>query len=1246
MTVAGLGLLVVRRPRGRAAARWPALARSGAAALLAAALGAAGRAAGRAARWAPTRCPDGGVLVGRRRRRCWPAAIVLVVAVAVMMGTARGTADRGRGRAPQAGRRRAGTTGGARWLRRRPCTAAGSSRCSPRAPAGWARHVRSLVPALRAAGAAVRRLRRARHRGAVRVHRRRRRLPRRSASPPGLAPARRQPRRGRSCARATAGADLVHAHGLRAGLVAAAARRLGRRPAPAAGADPAQRPAGERAAPSSGCCGRPRGRPIRGADLVLAVSSDLADNARRLGARDVRVAPGSRAAAAAGRALPRRGPRGARRRRRPPAASSPSAGCTRRRATTSCSTRSAGWDRGPAAAGPAGRRSPATGRCEDELAARDPRPSGCRSCCSAGAATSPTCSVPPTSACCPRAGRAARSPRRRRCAPARRWSPPAPAASPSCWAPAPTLVPVGRRRGARRRRRPRAHRPRARRRAGRGRPPAGGGLAGRGAPPRRQLVAVYRELLGAAGSRRADERAGSPARRAPGPSLAVLLGAPVRGRARPTTADAAADRVVVVGVPGPDLERRRPRGDARAVGAGRGLRRSARCRCARPGRPPACSTAGRPSARATAPGSRARTRACRRCRCRTVPLPDDEAAPTAAPTTAPTGAERRSRPRWTPRCRTAACRSGSPSVALADPAATVARTAEDEGTARFGAEPGALGEAVGCATVSGRAATLAVAVAGRGAHPRRRRCPPSPASSPACWRGCPLTLVSLDQLSDAGAPGVEKTDDGTDPGAAGGRARRASTRPSAGCGPPSTRCPATRCCCWPGISEVNDGRPQLHVGMAVGPGFTEPGWLTSASTGRAPVRPADRRGADRAAGAGPATVPASMNGQPLQVDRRAAGHRRGGRRAESTSTPAATVHHRNVGTLLLDRWCSSRRRSSCSAWLVLGGCAAPGRPARRGARAARCAALRSSPVAGRCRSPPTWPGSCRGSATGAPLLALAAAVLAADLRRGGRRRCSGPGGTHRLGPPLAVAGGHPRHPGPRRAHRLDAGAQRAARLRRDRGRPVHRLRQPQLRAAVGQRAAASPPPWPRSSAGRRAGPDGPGWRPCGTVARRSGCVTVAVIGAPGAGPRLRRRPGRAARLPAAGACCWSRVRVTVVRLGADPRPPPCVAVGTVAVLDWLRPAGRPQPPGPLRRAGAHRRGVDGGQPQGRRPTSTSCCGSPLAWMLPVALVAAVWLVRPGRPAAQRRSDDGAGAARPGCRRATRSSSAPACSPAR
>ncbi|MBB3084740.1 glycosyltransferase family 4 protein [Geodermatophilus sabuli] len=88
---------------------------------------------------------------------------------------------------------------------------------------------------------------------------------------------------------ATAGADVVHAHGLRAGLVAAAARRLGDRTRPlvltlhnalpdGGGALRRVLRAAERAT-------------VRGADLVLAASGDLAENAWRQGARDVRVAP-------------------------------------------------------------------------------------------------------------------------------------------------------------------------------------------------------------------------------------------------------------------------------------------------------------------------------------------------------------------------------------------------------------------------------------------------------------------------------------------------------------------------------------------------------------------------------------------------------------------------------------------------------------------------------------------------------------------------------------------------------------------------------------------------------------------------------------------------------------------------------------------------------------------------------------------------------------------------------------------
>jgi glycosyltransferase involved in cell wall biosynthesis len=90
--------------------------------------------------------------------------------------------------------------------------------------------------------------------------------------------------------RATADADLVHAHGLRAGLVAAAARRLGGRrdqPLVLTLHNALQEDRGLK----QWLLRQAEGLTVRGADIVLAVSGDLAENARRLGARDVRVAP-------------------------------------------------------------------------------------------------------------------------------------------------------------------------------------------------------------------------------------------------------------------------------------------------------------------------------------------------------------------------------------------------------------------------------------------------------------------------------------------------------------------------------------------------------------------------------------------------------------------------------------------------------------------------------------------------------------------------------------------------------------------------------------------------------------------------------------------------------------------------------------------------------------------------------------------------------------------------------------------
>ncbi|MPQ99751.1 glycosyltransferase [Modestobacter sp. I12A-02628] len=91
--------------------------------------------------------------------------------------------------------------------------------------------------------------------------------------------------------RATTGADLVHAHGLRAGLVAAAAL--------AADRGGARRPlvlSLHNALPEGGglrhtVLQAAERATVRRADMVLAASADLADNALALGGRDVRVAP-------------------------------------------------------------------------------------------------------------------------------------------------------------------------------------------------------------------------------------------------------------------------------------------------------------------------------------------------------------------------------------------------------------------------------------------------------------------------------------------------------------------------------------------------------------------------------------------------------------------------------------------------------------------------------------------------------------------------------------------------------------------------------------------------------------------------------------------------------------------------------------------------------------------------------------------------------------------------------------------
>ncbi|SCX54075.1 Glycosyltransferase involved in cell wall bisynthesis [Klenkia marina] len=97
------------------------------------------------------------------------------------------------------------------------------------------------------------------------------------------------PRAVLALARATTGADLVHAHGLRAALVAAVARRVAGVHHPLViTLHNALQPGG---GPEQAVLARLEAATIRAADVVLAASGDLAENAWRAGARDVRVAP-------------------------------------------------------------------------------------------------------------------------------------------------------------------------------------------------------------------------------------------------------------------------------------------------------------------------------------------------------------------------------------------------------------------------------------------------------------------------------------------------------------------------------------------------------------------------------------------------------------------------------------------------------------------------------------------------------------------------------------------------------------------------------------------------------------------------------------------------------------------------------------------------------------------------------------------------------------------------------------------
>jgi hypothetical protein len=671
--------------------------------------------------------------------------------------------------------------------------------------------------------------------------------------------------------------------------------------------------------------------------------------------------------------------------------------------------------------------------------------------------------------------------------------------------------------------------------------------------------------------------------------LSVLLSAPAAGAAE-DGAETSADRVVVVGVPGLTWSDIDPAGtpelwslaEESAIGA-LSVRAARGTTCVLDG----WATLGAGN-RARVPGP---DEGLPPVPLPTVPLPEDQAAPTEPP--ADGEASEQAVDTSLSYC---GLQERTAKYYLQDPEATVARTAADRGTRRFGAEPAALGKAVGCATVSGRAATLAAAAPGVEIT-RVDSLPAEPAQLTDVLDGCPLSLVTLNQLTDAGKPGAEKTDHGTDPeprAAALGRIDgvvgelRDALEPMTG----------ETLLLLAGISEVNDGRPQLHVGMASGPGFPADSWLTSSSTGRAPyVQLIDL--APTALEALGLQQPTSMNGQPMQ----ATGDRPALESAVATLeavNTAATVHHRNTGFFFWTLVIVSAVVVGLG-MLMLGGVPKlRPRSSPAGRRALRTLAIAASglPVATYLAGLFPW------ERTGAPVPALAASVLVSDVVVLAVA-IGGPWRRHRLGPPLAVltitfatlvgdvlTGSRLELNGLLGYDAIVAG----------RFTGYGNLSFGLLSVSALTVTAAL-----ATVVGRRAGPARERLVTGGTVLA-VGLATVAVIGAPGLG---RDFGGVLAALPGflLLAMLLAHVRVTVLRLAAI-LGAAVVAVGTVAVLDWLRPAADRS------HLGRFVEQVLTGEAwtvitRKAQANLDILMRSPLAWMLPVAIVAAVWLVRPG-----------------------------------
>jgi hypothetical protein len=578
----------------------------------------------------------------------------------------------------------------------------------------------------------------------------------------------------------------------------------------------------------------------------------------------------------------------------------------------------------------------------------------------------------------------------------------------------------------------------------------------------------------------------------------------------------------------------------------------------------------------------------------TVPLPGEAPADPGAPADAAPQESTPPVPPASPALSHCGLQERLAAAGLADPQTAVAAVAADSATARFGADPAALGQAVGCATVVGRAPALAVAAPGVTIGQREQL----PADPGELLTGCPLALVGLDDLVDAGEPALEGSDTGTEP-----RPRAAALAAiDAALGrlvEAVAAAPGETLLLVQGISEVNDGRAQLHVGIASGPGFTEPRWLTSASTGRAPfVQLIDVAPTVLAALGLERT--ASMNGQPLQSEDERPPLAEAIPLLERANT-AASVHYRSTGAFFIGLVLLNAAVVGLGL-LVAGGRRRDRAPRPAGERlrgAVRPVALGAAavPVASYLAGLLPWEraGVPRLALAGSVLLAAAAVLAVAAL---------GPWRRHRLGPPAAVlvitlgtlvgdvlTGSTLELNGLLGYDPIVAG----------RFTGYGNLGFGLLGVSALLLTAAL-----ATAAGRRA-PAGRARVATAAVVLGAGALTVLVVGAPALG---RDFGGVLAALPGflLLAMLLTGTRVTVTRMAAV-LALAVAAVGSLAFVDWLRP---PSERSHLGRFVEQLLTGEAWTVVSRKAEANLgiLFGSPLAWLLPVALVAAVWLVRP------------------------------------